>query len=1052
MKTTLKLIGIFGLILALPLMVFAGDLSENFNDSTLTDWGTHGEASGWTTYSIDTTGGNNGTAAMKLDDGGWGFLAKRPITATIGTKFKMTILIKTNAIDDGQIFVNVEDIDGSDTKVAIFDTNYTTITIVGTAVNDSGYIRIAGSSAGGACEVWVDDVNFDDNTDTWIDISEARAHADGDTVTIQGIVTATEMGVLFYMQDDSAGMTIYDSGTYSAVTPGDRVLLTGDLMTYHGLRELSHISSYTIINSGLELPTPKEITADELDGEKYEAELVKVRNVSLVSGTWPSEGSSTNLTANDGSSDFTFRVDSDTDVDGSNEPKWPLVSLTGIVCDYDGAQIIPRKIEDIEELNIRINEFLAENDATIADTSGDFADYIEIINLGSGATDIGGMFITDDLTDPTMWQIPTSDPTATTIPAGGYIKLWADKDTLEGILHVHVKLSGDGEQIGLYRSDTTVIDTLSFGAQATDISYGRLPNGNDNWEFMPPTPGYTNMEWPADLMFSEYVEGSGQNKALEVYNPRTDTVNLGNYIIKGSHNGDNDWNYATFDFPSVELAPGEVYVLATTDADSAMKAKADTLMAYGTNKIVYFNGNDARALYYSIIQLDVIGKPDEDIYWDVAGVSGATAEYTLIRKSTVTSGNTDWASSAGTDKGDSEWEIMPQDMFLYLGSHPHTDFTAPFVEGEVSEDALIQIRFNEEVDSAQALDVANYTVDGTTPTSVTKLNDVVYTLDAGTMTPNTDVQVIVSNITDMIGLNTASDTIITQYLTMDTTASADNYLCEWETELGLGWWAPTGSGSTYGIDGSSSFSMSSDFAYEGTQSAKLDIVDDAGTSGGWFVREYNATQDLVPADSKYYLYLKANTPDVQVRIVIDDEGTGGDGGYEVSRWFDITATGDDWQVISLDLANDPVYGWVNGDGVIGSTDNVEFSSLQFQCKKDVDAVIYMDILTERPAGTNAVTSSNLPEKFALHQNYPNPFNPTTNIKFDLPNAMDVQLVIYDIMGRKITTLVNNHMEAGYKNVVWNGTNDFGSRVSSGIYIYRVIAGQNIKTMKMSYIK
>ena len=102
--------------------------------------------------------------------------------------------------------------------------------------------------------------------------------------------------------------------------------------------------------------------------------------------------------------------------------------------------------------------------------------------------------------------------------------------------------------------------------------------------------------------------------------------------------------------------------------------------------------------------------------------------------------------------------------------------------------------------------------------------------------------------------------------------------------------------------------------------------------------------------------------------------------------------------------------------------------------------------------TDAVTFNTLPEKFALHQNYPNPFNPTTNIQFDLPKAVDVKLVIYDIMGRKITTLVNTHMEAGYKNIVWNGTNDYGKTISSGIYIYRIIAGNNIETMKMSYIK
>ena len=557
------------------------------------------------------------------------------------------------------------------------------------------------------------------------------------------------------------------------------------------------------------------------------------------------------------------------------------------------------------------------------------------------------------------------------------------------------------------------------------------------------------------LFFSEYIEGSGQNKALEIYNATTETIDLADYTLKGTHNGDNDWEYCTYQFPTHDLAAGEVYVLATTDADDAIKAVADTLFTYDDNEIVYFNGDDARAIFKGGQLIDVIGVPDEDpgSAWDVAGGLGATGEYTLIRKASILEGNYDWAVSAGIDEETSEWVVMPQNTFNFLGSHPHTDFTFPTIGGSVAEESLIQIRYSEEVNSTNALDVANYSVNGSAPTSVTKINSTVYTLDAGTITPNTDVQVIVTNLVDNIGLKTDADTTICQYLTIDITAAADKYFCEWESDLGpASWWVPTGSGSTYGILGTSTFAMSSDAAYQGTQSAKLDIKDDSARDGGWFVREYNATKDNIAYDSKLYMYVKCDVPDVQIRFVVDDDGSSGDSGYETSRWFDITATGDDWQVISLDLASDPVYGWINGNGAIESTDEVSVSSIQLQCAEDVDAVLYFDILTERPAGTDAVTFNTLPEKFVLHQNYPNPFNPTTHIQFDLPKAMDVKLVIYDITGHKVTTLINTHMDAGYKNIVWNGTNDYGKTISSGIYIYRIIAGNNIETMKMSYIK
>jgi len=141
-----------------------------------------------------------------------------------------------------------------------------------------------------------------------------------------------------------------------------------------------------------------------------------------------------------------------------------------------------------------INEFMASNDATIADENGEYDDWIEIYNPNDEPVNIAGFYITDDLTDMTAWQIPDTDSSATTIPAGGFLLLWADKDTDQGVLHVNLKLSGDGEQIGLVAPNgTTFIDSLTFGEQTTDVSYGRYPDGSDNWQFFEnPTPGASN--------------------------------------------------------------------------------------------------------------------------------------------------------------------------------------------------------------------------------------------------------------------------------------------------------------------------------------------------------------------------------------------------------------------------------------------------------------------------------------------------------------------------------------------------------------------------------
>jgi len=93
-----------------------------------------------------------------------------------------------------------------------------------------------------------------------------------------------------------------------------------------------------------------------------------------------------------------------------------------------------------------------------------------------------------------------------------------------------------------------------------------------------------------------------------------------------------------------------------------------------------------------------------------------------------------------------------------------------------------------------------------------------------------------------------------------------------------------------------------------------------------------------------------------------------------------------------------------------------------------------------------------PSEFTLAQNYPNPFNPTTNIQFDLPRQAEVTLEIYDITGQKVKTLVDKSHTAGQYTYTWNATDEMGQQVSSGIYIYRLEAGDAIQSKRMTYLK
>ena len=94
----------------------------------------------------------------------------------------------------------------------------------------------------------------------------------------------------------------------------------------------------------------------------------------------------------------------------------------------------------------------------------------------------------------------------------------------------------------------------------------------------------------------------------------------------------------------------------------------------------------------------------------------------------------------------------------------------------------------------------------------------------------------------------------------------------------------------------------------------------------------------------------------------------------------------------------------------------------------------------------------IPEVFALHQNYPNPFNPTTQIRYDLPEDANVNITIYDIMGRSIKSLVNSNQTAGYRSIRWDGKNNLGEGVSAGMYIYMIQAGEFRQVRKMVLLK
>ena len=161
-----------------------------------------------------------------------------------------------------------------------------------------------------------------------------------------------------------------------------------------------------------------------------------------------------------------------------------------------------------------------------------------------------------------------------------------------------------------------------------------------------------------ELFFSEYAEGTSQNKYYEIYNPTANTISLSGYSVSVFSNGSTTAGN-TITFPaSATIAPNDVYVVANASADATILAFADT-----TSTTTYYNGDDAVVLFNGTDTLDIIGVVgvDPGSSWPVG--TGATGENTLVRKASISAGTTDWAQSA------TEWDVYPQNTWTYGGAH-----------------------------------------------------------------------------------------------------------------------------------------------------------------------------------------------------------------------------------------------------------------------------------------------------------------------------------------------------------------------------------------------
>lgn len=177
-----------------------------------------------------------------------------------------------------------------------------------------------------------------------------------------------------------------------------------------------------------------------------------------------------------------------------------------------------------------------------------------------------------------------------------------------------------------------------------------------------------------DLFISEYLEGSSNNKALEIANMTGMDVDLSVYEIWRANSVSNkvDWDVVNRYPLSGILQNNSVYVICNANAMDSIKVRSDVIGG-ALDGATWYNGDDAVAIAKTVdggwILIDAVGTegPDPGTAWSVAGVANATAEHTLIRKSYINSGNTDWLLTSGINSFDSEWKVYPQNYYENIG-------------------------------------------------------------------------------------------------------------------------------------------------------------------------------------------------------------------------------------------------------------------------------------------------------------------------------------------------------------------------------------------------
>ena len=544
--------------------------------------------------------------------------------------------------------------------------------------------------------------------------------------------------------------------------------------------------------------------------------------------------------------------------------------------------------------------------------------------------------------------------------------------------------------------------------------------------------------YATDLIISEYIEGSSNNKAIEIYNGTGESVDLSQYYVRKQTNGAGAWG-GNINL-SGSLSHGQVYVIAHASASSTILALANRTVS---TTPMDFNGNDCIGLFKGTTSEDAVQIDQVGILNQVSPDWGANV--TLVRKASITAPTVDYNVS--------DWNSYASDTTTYLGSH--TMGSAPTIVAGWSNKAVNStvVRVSGLDQSTNYLYLVRAVNDNGTSSNSNTIEVSTLAEDIGTGASTTisgapftikvlPLEGFTNNSVDIDPSSTTSDDIymiVTLYSNSIKYSFTGNNAAlnglYWINHAGLGYipfdvTVNDGTIVEWMSDANETFVEISDFGAKGTLEITLHEEDTLPVELSSFsavINAYNKVNLLWVTQTEtnltgFYVY-RSDNADIASAL-------------QISPLISPTNTSTQQQYIYTDgsLTEDGMYYyWLQVAEMDGSNSLHGPTTVNF-------------------SGQSGPGTPSIPLVTEISNIYPNPFNPATTISYSLAATADVSFTIYNSRGQVVRSFDKGIQTANTYKLSWNGKDNYGKECSTGVYFVRMNAGKDSFVRKAVLMK